>query len=310
MSLQETEDNNSSLTTNLIITEKPSSKQISKHESEWGDRQVGFIVVGFVSILFFYTYYACIILMVPHFFLTKKAGYIIQGILTFLIYHYFFILAYCSYLKCVFTDPGFVKTEKIVHNEIETESDRRRKRQRRHSWGIGNEYGYCEKCNVPKPPRAHHCSICERCVLRYDHHCPWVNNCVGFGNYKYFFLFVNYTAIGCLVVCLLIILRFITLRTFQAFLEDGLSAIDVQILVAGFLTFAFSVATGSLAGLHCKLISSNSTTSEDHYKGANPYDFGCKRNMRELWGSNKLMWLFPVNTNVGDGYSYSLNAEV
>jgi len=310
MSLQESEENTAP-TTNLIISEHLSSKSKKiKDENEWGDRQIGFIVVGFVSILFFYTYYACVILMIPHLFLTKKTGYIIQGILTFIIYHFFFVLAYCSYLKCVFTDPGFVKKDKIMHNETETLADQRRKKQRRHSWGIGNEYGYCDKCEVPKPPRAHHCSICQRCVLRYDHHCPWVNNCVGFGNYKYFFLFVNYTSIGCLVVCILIIIRFLTLRTFQTFVEDGLSAIDVQILVAGFLTFAFAIATGSLAGLHCKLLSSNSTTSEDHYKGNNPYDFGCKRNMTELWGSNRIQWLFPTNTNVGDGYSYPLNNEV
>ena len=29
----------------------------------------------------------------------------------------------------------------------------------------------CKKCQMPKPPRAHHCSICRRCVLKMDHHC-------------------------------------------------------------------------------------------------------------------------------------------
>jgi hypothetical protein len=31
----------------------------------------------------------------------------------------------------------------------------------------------CKKCNFSKPLRTHHCSICNRCVLKMDHHCPW-----------------------------------------------------------------------------------------------------------------------------------------
>lgn len=45
---------------------------------------------------------------------------------------------------------------------------------------------YCEICNAWKPQRAHHCRQCKTCVLRYDHHCPWIGNCVGYHNYKYF----------------------------------------------------------------------------------------------------------------------------
>ena len=29
----------------------------------------------------------------------------------------------------------------------------------------------CKKCISPKPPRAHHCSVCNKCVLKMDHHC-------------------------------------------------------------------------------------------------------------------------------------------
>ena len=49
----------------------------------------------------------------------------------------------------------------------------------------------CPDCEVIRTPRCRHCTLCHRCVDRFDHHCPWVNNCVGKGNFAYFYLFVT-----------------------------------------------------------------------------------------------------------------------
>jgi palmitoyltransferase ZDHHC3/7/25 len=68
----------------------------------------------------------------------------------------------------------------------------------------------CRRCKSFKPQRAHHCSICRRCVIKMDHHCPWVNNCVGIGNHKYFLLFVFYTLLSCMYSIVLVIARFTT----------------------------------------------------------------------------------------------------
>ena len=54
-------------------------------------------------------------------------------------------------------------------------------------------YGKCPKCNLPKPIRAHHCSKCKKCYLRFDHHCTIVGNCIGYRNMQPFVIFLCYS---------------------------------------------------------------------------------------------------------------------
>jgi palmitoyltransferase ZDHHC13/17 len=53
----------------------------------------------------------------------------------------------------------------------------------------------CPECEVVRPPRSRHCNICNQCVNRFDHHCPWVNNCVGASNHGWFFAYIFSTFI-------------------------------------------------------------------------------------------------------------------
>lgn len=81
------------------------------------------------------------------------------------------------YYMAVTTDPGSPPTEQTY-----------------------NAVSICKKCSIPKPPRTHHCSVCKRCIMKFDHHCPFINNCVGYYNHRYFFSYMAYTVIGVIFV--------------------------------------------------------------------------------------------------------------
>jgi palmitoyltransferase len=73
----------------------------------------------------------------------------------FIIYNIYF-----NYFLVVYTNPG---NPSQSLDSIAEEGD-------------SLDYKTCKKCNKAKPPRTHHCSICKRCILKMDHHCPYVAN--------------------------------------------------------------------------------------------------------------------------------------
>eukprot|EP01063_Lacrimia_lanifica_P018366 TRINITY_DN25297_c0_g1_i1.p1 TRINITY_DN25297_c0_g1~~TRINITY_DN25297_c0_g1_i1.p1 ORF type:complete len:400 (+),score=76.39 TRINITY_DN25297_c0_g1_i1:62-1201(+) len=61
----------------------------------------------------------------------------------------------------------------------------------------------CKKCKATKPADVHHCSTCRRCVVGMDHHCQFLNTCIGSANMRHFLRYVGWVCIACAWVSVL-----------------------------------------------------------------------------------------------------------
>ena len=110
------------------------------------------------------------------------------------------IVCYYSFYMASFTDPG------VIPDKQAAKVAKKRYPFDEVMYKRDND---CKTCGFEKPARSKHCAVCNVCIEKFDHHCIWINNCVGRKNYRYFLTFLGLHCIICLygaVVGLLIFL--------------------------------------------------------------------------------------------------------
>ncbi|XP_078491793.1 palmitoyltransferase ZDHHC3 isoform X2 [Ciona intestinalis] len=155
---------------------------------------------GVFCILFTYALVAYAdYVIIQHVILTTLTGSIWGAVHCVLFNTIIFGVLY-SHARTVFSDPGIVPLPimGLDFSDLHVQGSKGHMDQ-----SSGEDWTVCQRCETYRPPRAHHCKICRRCVRRMDHHCPWVNNCIGEMNQKYFIQFLFYTALLCIYALIL-----------------------------------------------------------------------------------------------------------
>lgn len=187
---------------------------------------------------------------------------------------------------------------------------------------------YCAYCDGFKTPRSHHCRRCERCVLKMDHHCPWINTCCGHRNQAYFTMFLFFCVCGSLHAVVLLTMGLYKAYYRKSYVQKGqmndlvhlrFFALLCTVLSLG-LSIGVVIALAGLLFIQIKIIVKNETTIEnwiitkaqmrERDTGDDfiyPYDLGVAENIKQVFYyplGDGITWPVVVGTN-----QYTLTVE-
>lgn len=231
----------------------------------------------------------------------------------FVLFNLVWGLALWAYVKANKSEPGAVPKE--WHDFVREVGPALPVVPSSAKWAPGKA-SYCRKCAIPRPERAHHCNVSGICVLRMDHYCPWINNCVGYNNYKFFLQLVIYgslasfiglaTSLPELVLCIGKLLGIGEGDVWNSTLQ---TTDIVAFLMFGGLAGFLGILLMPMLFTHVPFAIRNVTAIESNYDNmANPYDLGSMvSNLESIIGEMGPDWLVPIAPirRKGDGVSFA-----
>ncbi|GER42111.1 S-acyltransferase [Striga asiatica] len=199
------------------------------------------------------------------------------------------------FVRCSSKDPGYINTVKGDHSD--TKDPLLNIDLNGNSVWAGNWSQLCPTCKIIRPVRSKHCAVCNRCVEQFDHHCPWISNCVGKRNKRDFVIFLcmgTLTALTGGAVALQRIWSSVPASStgeswihYVIFNHPGLTAFLI-------MDGAILIASATLLSVQATQIARNITTNEvanairyGYLRGPdgrfrNPYNHGCWKNCSDF----------------------------
>ena len=151
-----------------------------------------------------------------------------RKIVSLILYSIYLIIVIFFCLVCAFTDPGVIPINCLTANELKNANCCSNNRVF-YINGIRHKIRFCYTCQIIRPIGSSHCKTCNICVEKFDHHCPWVGNCIGKNNYRYFFIFL----------ILLNTFFIVTLISSLCFIIFHKKLISIYIVILSVLTMLF-----------------------------------------------------------------------
>ncbi|XP_058931802.1 palmitoyltransferase ZDHHC3 isoform X3 [Kogia breviceps] len=212
----------------------------------------------------------------------------VYSIINGIMFNLLAFLALASHCRAMLTDPGAVPKGNATKEFIESLQLK-----------PGQVVYKCPKCCSIKPDRAHHCSVCKRCIRKMDHHCPWVNNCVGENNQKYFVLFTMYIALISLHALIMVGFHFL-----HCFEEDWTKCSSfsppttvILLILLCFEGLLFLIFTSVMFGTQVHSICTDETGIERLKRKHQPRErTGSWKSVKETFGGDfSLNWFNPFS---------------
>ena len=176
----------------------------------------------------------------------------------FLVYPYAGLLFLTNFVFLLLfnKDPGYLKNERNNGDLMRL-------------YESHETYLVCPDCVIYRPARSRHCQSCDKCVEKFDHHCPWVNNCIGARNLGIFFLFINLVWLSLMFTIGFNVYAILGEMRFDYFyIPKTFNLIFSSVFIAA--AFCFAIPVTLLLSVHYKNFSLNRTTNERFSKNPNP----------------------------------------